>query len=108
MFQTRYSSNLWSRGGSFGWIKIGDTAFLVCLVGQKPGRPVPQQSPAQEGINYKVLAGGDAGQEQLREEPTHLPGPRVPAAGGQAAWGGGVRPTLPPLPLSADPPPHIG
>ena len=51
---------LWSRVGSFGWIKIGDRAFLVYLVCQKPGRPVPQQSPAQEGIYCKVLAGGDA------------------------------------------------
>ena len=23
--------DLWSSGGSVGWIKIGDTAFLVCL-----------------------------------------------------------------------------
>ena len=22
---------MWSRGESFGWIKIGDNAFLVCL-----------------------------------------------------------------------------
>ena len=36
---------------------------------RQPSRPIPQQCPAQEGLNCKVLAGGDAGQEQLREEP---------------------------------------
>ena len=36
-------------------------------------------------------------------EPTLLPGPGVPAAGVQAAWGGGVCSTLPPLPLPANP-----
>ena len=30
-FRLIIHQDLWSRGGSFGWIKIGDTAFLVCL-----------------------------------------------------------------------------
>ena len=32
-------------------------------------RPIPQQPSVHKGLNCKVLAGGDAGQEQLREEP---------------------------------------
>ena len=135
-------------------------------------RPIPQQPSVHKGLNCKVLAGGDAGQEQLRKEPegsqlaslapeslqlvarlqgeeeeesalrpllfcpgrpklqgggwrgcwaraakrgagrepTRLPGPIVPAAGGQAArgeGGGGVRPTLLLSTYPADPP-HIG
>ena len=36
---------------------------------QQPSRPIQQQPSVHEGLNCKVLAGGDAGQEQLREEP---------------------------------------
>ena len=39
---------------------------------QKPSRPIPLQPSVQEGFNCKVLAGGDAGQEQLREEPVGI------------------------------------
>ena len=39
---------------------------------QKPSRPIPPQPSVQEGFNCKVLAGGDAGQEQLREEPVGI------------------------------------
>ena len=36
---------------------------------QQPSRPIPQQPSVHTGLNCKVLAGGDAGLEQLREEP---------------------------------------
>ena len=57
-------------------------------------------SPARcwlEGMLGKAVKKG-AGREQ-----TPLPGPGVPAAGGQTAWGQGVRPTLPPLRLQTTP-----
>ena len=69
---------MWSRGGSFGWKKIGDTAFLVCLVSQKPGRPVPQQSPARKALTARCwLEGvlGKAVEKGAGREPTPLPGP---------------------------------
>ena len=77
---------------------------------QKPSRPIPLQPSVQEDFNCKVLAEGDAGQEKLREEPVGIqlnslaPGSLQLVAGGQAAWGGGVHPTLSFLPHPADPP----
>ena len=75
MFQTHHSSGFVVKRWKF-WL---DKDWRHCLpsvpggapgeCSQQPSRPIPQQCPAQEGLNCKVLAGGDAGQEQLREEP---------------------------------------
>ena len=43
--------------------------LVARLQGEERSPPYPPSFPAQEGLNCKVLAGGDAGQEQLGEEP---------------------------------------
>ena len=75
MFQTHQSSGFVVKRWKF-WL---DKDWRHCLpsvsggipgeCSQQPSRPIPQQCPAQEGLNCKVLTGGDAGQEQLRKEP---------------------------------------
>ena len=84
-----------------------------CECSQQPSRPIPQQPSVHKGLNCKVLAGGDAGQEQLREEPegsqlaslapeslqlvARLQGEEEESA---------LPPSFPLIPLI--PPPHIG
>ena len=66
---------MWSKGDNFGL----DKDWRHCLpsvsggtpgeCSQKPSRPITPQPSVHEGFNCKVLAGGDAGQEQFREKP---------------------------------------
>ena len=78
MFRTHHSSQFLVKKRNF-WLDKDWRHFIPSVSGgapgkciQKPSRPIPLQPSVQEGFNCKVLAGGDAGQEQLREEPVGI------------------------------------